>query len=260
MLEQWRRWDPRIRWCDIIMRMHPPRPTQNSLNMRVIRMRREFGMLSWHIKSKHPGSTRNQVKVLAGLTNEQIIANTTGSLTSGWPAQDLEAAEGIVPEISDHEEHFATTLRTQYPTEGDLYKNNPPTPVIGPFSNGDPHPPTPQSLTHKRRRSEQSYEAMEYWHQEGLNKKVRRSIAYKRAELAVDHVSHEFECPIPEPHPTPKCYYLMPSSYPQSPGIEARNENGLAGQPDYHSWKPVRTNTILRNDVFMGYRTNGATD
>ena len=79
-----RRIDPRVRWCDITMRMSlEDRPSNNSLNQDGVRHRERYAMLSWHSNQVHrvPNVRRNGV--LAMLTARQIAANTTRGATPG---------------------------------------------------------------------------------------------------------------------------------------------------------------------------------
>ena len=96
LLEEWRRYDGRIRWQDIIMRMPQPRPTQNILNMRAIRMRADYCMLSWHAKAKYNEENASRDAVLARLSDKQIAANTTRGITPGLRNPSLGAAGGII--------------------------------------------------------------------------------------------------------------------------------------------------------------------
>ncbi len=97
LIEEWRRWDPRIRWQDILMRMTQPRPVQNILNMRGSRMRADYCLLSWHVKTKHDEDNAARDAVLYRLSLQQKIANTTRGTTPGLIYPVLGVVGGIIP-------------------------------------------------------------------------------------------------------------------------------------------------------------------
>ena len=79
--EAWRRLDPRIRWCDISMRMETPyRINDTLLRSRISRPRPHFYMISWFQGPR--GQTANNA-IIRGLTPAQIQANTTRGSTPG---------------------------------------------------------------------------------------------------------------------------------------------------------------------------------
>ncbi|MCJ1269747.1 hypothetical protein MMC22_009640 [Lobaria immixta] len=94
-----RRWDPRIRWEDLTMRMPlSGRPPKNTLQMRVSRfLRGNHSLIAWHdtIPRDKPNAVRD--RVLRGLTDAQKAANTTRGSTPGLIDPSLGVAGGVVP-------------------------------------------------------------------------------------------------------------------------------------------------------------------
>ena len=79
------------------MRMPQPRPVQNILNMRASRMRADYCMLSWHVKTKHEEENAARDAVLYRLSPQQKMANTTRGTTPGLIYPVLGIVGGIVP-------------------------------------------------------------------------------------------------------------------------------------------------------------------
>ncbi|KAI4243693.1 MAG: hypothetical protein L6R40_003306 [Gallowayella cf. fulva] len=86
VFEAWRRYDPRIRWIDILMRQYGPSRSSsgnaNGLQMLVCRNRPPFKMITWEPRPDALGhDTKDTVSEL--LTPQQIQHNTTRGHTPG---------------------------------------------------------------------------------------------------------------------------------------------------------------------------------
>ncbi len=96
-LEAWRRLDPRVRWCDILMRMElGDRPTHNAVNTECFRWRAKFSMVSWH-ETPAPGAAKVKASVLRKLTPAQRAMNSTRGSTPGLIDLSLGEQGGRVP-------------------------------------------------------------------------------------------------------------------------------------------------------------------
>lgn len=84
------------------MRMSRPRPTINILNMRAIRMRTNYCLVSWHTKAKHNEENAVRDAVLAQLTDQQIAHNTTRGTTPGLEDPSLGVAGGVILHPSEN--------------------------------------------------------------------------------------------------------------------------------------------------------------
>lgn len=84
------------------MRMSRPRPTHNILNMRAIRMRTNYCLVSWHAKAKHKDENAVRAAVFAQLTDQQIALNTTRGTTPGLENPSLGVAGGVVLHPSEN--------------------------------------------------------------------------------------------------------------------------------------------------------------
>lgn len=84
------------------MRMSRPRPTPNILNMRAIRMRTNYCLVSWHAKAKHKDENAVRAAVFAQLTDQQMALNTTRGTTPGLENPSLGVAGGIILHPSEN--------------------------------------------------------------------------------------------------------------------------------------------------------------
>ncbi|KAL8796520.1 MAG: hypothetical protein Q9195_001194 [Heterodermia aff. obscurata] len=114
--EAWRRLDPRIRWCDISMRMETPyRISDVLLRSRVSRPRPRFNMLSW--VQGPQGQTANDA-IVRGLTPAQVQANTTRGSTPGLIDPALGRAGGRIY-LLDEDSQDDTDSASSVSGEGD---------------------------------------------------------------------------------------------------------------------------------------------
>lgn len=99
--EAWRRYDPRIRWKDILMRQMLTKKGErsqnsegNNINMMTGRGRKRYHILTWDTESRR----RKPVDWVNKMTDQQIRENTTRGLTPGLTDPTLgEVAGNRVP-------------------------------------------------------------------------------------------------------------------------------------------------------------------
>ncbi|MCJ1398816.1 hypothetical protein MMC11_002017 [Xylographa trunciseda] len=114
--EIWRRWDPRIRWIDITMRMNRNRPTENALNSALQRLRLSYSLLSWPQMWRNIEGNTLRDRVVAALPMCAIEANSSRGHTPGLVVPWMGEDGGRVPRpsVKPH-----VTLRIRHHTVAD---------------------------------------------------------------------------------------------------------------------------------------------
>ena len=105
IIDAWRKLDPRIKGEDILMRMEPAgRPAKwNTFQQRLVRLRPDFNILSWHQTRNDDANNLPRAHILANLTHAQREMNTTRGTTPGLVVPEYGEDGGRIP-LPDHED------------------------------------------------------------------------------------------------------------------------------------------------------------
>ena len=290
-MEQWRRWDPRIRWSDIIMRMQSPRPNENTLNMRAARTRQSFCMLAWHSRSKSAGDNKARDLVLARLTDEQKAANTTRGITPGLRDPGLGAAGGRISQPPPKPQRSGTrrgirnkpkgtTLDSEppflpsandIPSKSDVFSHSKTRTASSRFLNENlPAPQARPLFTPTDRPFFESRIPLQITPEQCDETKRKRATCNTELESNERTNSEQrdgmnkspptYGFPTLDPlygrnHP----YYILPFSYPQTLAVESQQTEPVH-QNDDSRRSEVQGGEFLRNEVFLGYQPGGVID